>query len=162
MVRERPQVRFTELQLNTRLAVSSGAQRGSVTDKRVFGTRERRGQTSVQSKLWPTSLASAPKRKLTIRCCMGFYGQQSVILARTHARMHARTHAILFFLFSPTYLLAIQSNQISSSPSGVVVSIMDCWTEGCGFESCWTPFFEWGGLRLRLKFDHLTIRSFGE
>ncbi len=122
MVRERPQVRFTELQLNTRLAVSSRAQQGSVTDKRVFGTRERRGQTSVQSKLCPTSLASAPERKLTIRCCMGFYGRQSVILAHTHAQ----THAILFFLFSPTYLLAIQSNQNSSSPSGVVVSIMDC------------------------------------
>ncbi len=138
---ERPQMRFTELQLNT---------------------RERVGQTSVQSKLCPTSLASAPKRKLTIRCCMGFYGQQSVILARMHARPHARTCAILFFLFSSTYLLAIQSKQFSSSPSGVVVSIMDCWTEGCGFESCWTPFFVWGYLRLRLKFDHLTIQRFGE
>jgi hypothetical protein len=111
-LRERLQVRFTELQLNTRLeqssrrqntklAVSSRAQRGSVTDKLVFGKRECRGQTSVQSKLCPTSLASAPKGKLTRRCCIGFYGRQSVILAHMHicmhtstyARMHARTHA---------------------------------------------------------------------
>ncbi len=40
-LRERPQVRFTELPLNSRLKLSS----------RVFGARERRGQTSVQSKL---------------------------------------------------------------------------------------------------------------
>ena len=58
-------MRFTELPLNTRLDLSSRAQRGSVGAKRVF------------NKLCPTSLASAPKRKLAIKCCMGFHGRQS-------------------------------------------------------------------------------------
>ncbi len=75
---------------------------------------------------------------------MGFYRQQSVIHTYTHARTnaltHARTHATLLYLYLPTYLLAIQSKQISSSHPGVVVSIMDCCTEGHGFESCWSPF----------------------
>ena len=67
-LREHPQVRFTELQLNKRLAgceLTSVAREPSRPAKRVF------------NQLCPTSLASAPKRKLAIRCCMGFYGRQS-------------------------------------------------------------------------------------
>jgi hypothetical protein len=160
-LRERPQVRFTELPLNTRLAASSRAQRGSVA-----------GQMSVQSKLCPTSLASAPKRKLTIKCCMGFYGRQSPPLPCEPLSRRASLSASLSFgerlsrraslsasfsLGKPLFLLSRRASffslgkplsslsahllqevfmLFSFSSSGVVVSIIACRTEGCWFKSC--------------------------
>jgi hypothetical protein len=135
--------------------------------------RECRGQTSVQSALSYLTCECAPKRKLAIKCCMGFYGRQSLTNTRTHisharthisharthishARthilhashashaLHARTHTSFpLSLIASFCCLAIQSTLISISPSGVVVSIKDWWPEGCGFKSCYLPFFEW-------------------
>ena len=78
---ELPQMRFTEKQLNKRLAsheLTSVARECSRLAKRVFNC------FSVQPH------AGAPKRKLAIECNMGFYGRQFAIRSTTHTLAHAR------------------------------------------------------------------------
>ena len=89
---ELPQVRFTEMQLNKRLAgccelTSIARECSRPPDKQVF------------NQLCPTSLVSAPKRKLAIGCHMGFYGRQSH--SRTHAHKPSRLPRTLLLAGNP-------------------------------------------------------------
>ena len=80
---ELPQMRFTEKQLNKRLAsheLTSVARECSRLAKRVFNC------FSVQPH------AGAPKRKLAIECNMGFYGRQFAIRSTTHTHTHTHMH----------------------------------------------------------------------